>query len=58
MNQENVQLTTKGIGKDIEGIFYIPSYQRGYRWGDIQVKALLDDVYHFGENIKKKRYII
>jgi hypothetical protein len=27
--------------------FFIPSYQRGYRWTERQVKDLLDDVYDF-----------
>ena len=27
--------------------FLIPSYQRGYRWSEIQVNALLNDVYDF-----------
>ena len=30
--------------------FEIPSYQRGYRWTDIQVNALLNDVYNFHES--------
>jgi uncharacterized protein with ParB-like and HNH nuclease domain len=32
--------------------FFIPSYQRGYRWGDIEVKNLLEDIYDF--SIQKK----
>lgn len=31
-------------------MFEIPSYQRGYRWSEIQVNALLDDVYDFHES--------
>ncbi len=27
--------------------FFIPSYQRGYRWTSNEVKALLDDIYEF-----------
>lgn len=27
--------------------FFIPDYQRGYRWTSIQVKALLDDIWKF-----------
>lgn len=27
--------------------FYIPSYQRGYRWTDQQVKDLLNDINEF-----------
>ena len=29
----------------IEGNFFIPSFQRGYRWRDKEVKRLLDDIY-------------
>lgn len=27
--------------------FFIPEYQRGYRWGDVQVRQLLEDLYGF-----------
>lgn len=29
--------------------FFIPSYQRGYRWTDVQVRELLEDLYDFAE---------
>lgn len=29
---------------DIEGTFFIPAYQRGYRWGVEEVTRLLDDI--------------
>lgn len=29
---------------DIEGAFYVPDYQRGYRWGAVEVERLLDDL--------------
>ncbi|QBP43184.1 DUF262 domain-containing protein (plasmid) [Paenisporosarcina antarctica] len=29
--------------------FYIPSYQRGYRWTKLQVRELLDDLWEFHE---------
>ena len=38
----------------IKGEFYIPSYQRGYRWGENEVIRLLDDVYANG----KKNYCL
>ena len=44
MIEENIQLEEKLVGK-IEGEFYVPSYQRGYRWDENQVTALLNDVY-------------
>ena len=27
--------------------FYIPEYQRGYRWGETQIHQLLEDLYGF-----------
>lgn len=46
-------LTEKTIGDllVLEHKFFIPSYQRGYRWTEIQIKDLLEDVWAF---IKKK----
>lgn len=29
---------------DITGDFFVPSYQRGYRWGEVEVNQLLDDI--------------
>lgn len=37
------QLMTMPVG-DIRGDFFIPSYQRGYRWGEQEVCQLLDDI--------------
>lgn len=37
------ELTERLIG-DISGKFFIPDYQRGYRWGASEVQHLLDDV--------------
>lgn len=48
MSKENIKLGTKLVG-EIEGRFYIPSYQRGYRWGENEVLRLLDDIYSNGE---------
>lgn len=44
-----IVLDTKLVGS-ITGDFYIPSYQRGYRWGEDEVTRLLDDVYNNGTN--------
>ncbi|WP_410687531.1 DUF262 domain-containing protein [Avibacterium paragallinarum] len=43
MNNE-IKLETKLVG-EIAGNFYVPSYQRGYRWGETEVVRLLDDIY-------------
>jgi len=39
----NIELTTKKVG-EIKGLFFIPSYQRGYRWGENEVKRLIEDI--------------
>lgn len=41
---DKIKLDTKLVG-EIEGNFYVPSYQRGYRWGKPEVERLLDDIY-------------
>ncbi|MCC8060612.1 MAG: DUF262 domain-containing protein [Clostridiales bacterium] len=46
-------LSTKLVG-EIKGEFYVPSYQRGYRWGKDEVIRLLDDIYQNG----KKNYCL
>lgn len=48
MKENRIQLEEKLVGQ-IEGNFYVPSYQRGYRWDETQVKALLNDVHENGE---------
>lgn len=30
---------------DISGGFYVPAYQRGYRWGEVEVRRLLEDIW-------------
>ncbi len=49
MENEQILLETKLVS-DIKGTFYVPSYQRGYRWGADEVFRLLDDVYTNGKN--------
>ena len=44
MEGSSIQLGDKLVG-ELQGDFYIPSYQRGYRWDESQVRALLDDIY-------------
>lgn len=49
MTSEN-KLVLKSINQLFEHSFFIPSYQRGYRWTDVQVKQLLDDIWNFAKN--------
>lgn len=48
MANDKILLEEKLVGR-IEGEFYVPSYQRGYRWDETQVNALLNDIYENGE---------
>jgi uncharacterized protein with ParB-like and HNH nuclease domain len=49
---DEIKLETKLVG-EINGKFFVPSYQRGYRWGEEEVLRLLDDVYSIGEDTTK-----
>ena len=44
----NVLLEIRPIG-EIEGYFFVPNYQRGYRWTSSQVEALLNDIWDSSE---------
>ncbi|MFR7818353.1 MAG: DUF262 domain-containing protein [Clostridium sp.] len=53
-------------------VFFVPSYQRGYRWTNVQVEELLEDLFDFAESkrddndyyclqpiiVKKKRQLL
>ena len=43
----NVVLGEKYVA-DIKGEFFVPSYQRGYRWEKVQTETLLNDIYNNG----------
>ncbi len=49
------QLTLYTISKLLERNFYIPSYQRGYRWTKQEVEDLLNDIYSFARKSKKPK---
>lgn len=53
MDSGQIRLETKLVG-EIQGTFYVPSYQRGYRWGTDEVLRLLNDVFDNG----KKSYCL
>ena len=48
MAENKIEL--KSVSELLGMKFFIPSYQRGYRWTEQQVKDLLDDVNEFIEN--------
>jgi uncharacterized protein with ParB-like and HNH nuclease domain len=53
MENNQILLETKLVS-EIQGTFFVPSYQRGYRWGSDEVRRLLNDVYFNG----KKNYCL
>lgn len=40
-------LEPRNVG-DLKGSFFVPDYQRGYRWGEDEVRRLLDDIQEAG----------
>jgi len=46
---EGVKLELKIFG-NISGVFSVPSYQRGYRWGSNEVHKLLTDISGIKDN--------
>lgn len=53
----NMRLLDKYIG-DIKGEFYVPDYQRGYRWEKTEIEALLNDIYEFGNKKEDGDYCL
>lgn len=47
-----INLDTRLVG-DIQGHFFIPDYQRGYRWGISEVETLLNDIDEYGRKSGK-----
>jgi len=50
------QLTLKSVNQLFQkgNEFFIPAYQRGYRWTDRQIKQLLVDIWEFSRKERKK----
>ncbi|WP_310991476.1 DUF262 domain-containing protein [Aequorivita marina] len=49
----NNQITLFSIHELLERNFFIPAYQRGYRWNKQQVEDLLNDIYTFSVKTNK-----
>ena len=50
LNNKNNKLCLKTVYDLLGKNFYIPAYQRGYRWKEGQVKDLLNDIWEFSQN--------
>lgn len=45
--------------KELLGMrFFVPSYQRGYRWTDLQIENVLNDIYEFSKGVSGDFYCI
>ena len=44
----------KAVGDLIKKSFFIPYYQRGYKWDKLQIEALLNDLWEFHRFLKKR----
>lgn len=49
------QLVLKSVNQLFEYSFFIPSYQRGYRWKETQVTQLLEDIWQFTKREGKEK---
>lgn len=47
-------LFPKAVIDLVQDSYYIPDYQRGYRWTETQVLQMLDDIWHFAQHPPKK----
>jgi uncharacterized protein with ParB-like and HNH nuclease domain len=54
-DNNNPNFRLKPVAEFLDGnhSFYIPSYQRGYRWDEKQVEDLCKDIWDFAKNAKK-----
>ena len=55
---ENQEKGLKAISELLGYKFVVPAYQRGYRWGDGEVRALLEDVWDYAKEPKAKFYCL
>ncbi|MBR4838506.1 MAG: DUF262 domain-containing protein [Bacteroidales bacterium] len=52
MGEKKIEI--KSVGELLGMKFFIPSYQRGYRWTEQQVKDLLNDIWEFSQKNDKR----
>jgi len=55
-NKAENKIELKSVSELLGMKFFIPSYQRGYRWTEQQVKDLLEDIWDFSKK-KKQEYV-
>ena len=50
LDNKNNKLCLKTVYDLLDKNFYIPAYQRGYRWSKEQVNDLLNDIWEFSQS--------
>jgi len=53
MSEQESKLFLRPINDLLDERFFIPAYQRGYRWSQLMVKQLIDDIWDFKINMPK-----
>ena len=56
MAYNNIEL--KSVNELLGMKFFIPSYQRGYRWTDLQIENLLNDILEFSKGVDGDFYCL
>jgi len=56
MSENKIEL--KSVSELLGMKFYIPSYQRGYRWTDLQIENLLNDICEFNKGVDGEFYCL
>ena len=58
MTSEAGEMPLKNVRDLLGEHYYIPNYQRGYRWGKDEVTKLLDDIWDFASHRKSEFYCL
>ena len=58
MTSEAGEMPLKNVRDLLGKNYYIPNYQRGYRWGEDEVTKLLDDIWDFASHRKSEFYCL
>ena len=53
MSKQENQIILKTITELLGLNFYIPDYQRGYRWTSHNVSQLLNDVWEYRQDVRR-----
>lgn len=56
MAENKIEL--KSVSELLGMKFFIPSYQRGYRWTDLQIENLLNDIFEFSKGVDGDFYCL